>query len=110
MWRMLCGNKGLRVRHEIVKAEGDVVVALWVANDTFSKTGRDIENHVTSTLRLKDGRIVEQHDSFDMRSWLRQAYGPATLIPFAEPVLTHVTRRAAASKLQAFVDAVAPRD
>lgn len=101
MWRMLCKSEDLKLRHEIVKADGDTVVARWVANYTFA--GRDIENHVTATIKLKDGKIVSHTDQFDMSRWLEQAYGMATYLPFAEHILGGVTRHVAKNRLESFI-------
>jgi ketosteroid isomerase-like protein len=101
MWRMLCQSEDLKVRHEIVKVDGDTVTAKWVANYKF--LGNDIENHVTSTIKLKDGKIVDHKDAFDMKAWLGQAYGMAAKLPFAEHVLGGITRHVAGNRLDSFI-------
>lgn len=101
MWRMLAKSEDLKVRHEIVKVDGDTVTAKWIANYEFA--GRPIENHVTSTLKLKDGKIVDHRDTFDMSKWLQQAYGFAAKLPFAEGVLGALTRHVAGNKLDSFI-------
>jgi ketosteroid isomerase-like protein len=101
MWRMLCKSDELKVRHEILKVDGDTVTARWVANYKF--LGNDIENHVTSTIKLKDGKIVDHKDSFDMSKWLGQAYGMAAKLPFAEHVLGGITRHVAGNRLDNFI-------
>ena len=101
MWRMLCRSDELKVRHEILKVDGDTVTARWVANYKF--LGNDIENTVTSTIKLKDGKIVDHKDSFDMSRWLGQAYGMAAKLPFAEHVLGGITRHVAGNRLDNFI-------
>lgn len=101
MWRMLCQSEDLKLRHEIVKVDGDKVTAKWIANYTFA--GRPIENHVTAQITLKDGKIVDHKDSFDMKAWLRQAYGGVAKLPFMDSVLAGVTRHVAANRLDAFI-------
>lgn len=101
MWRMLCKSDELRILHEIVKAEGDTVTARWIANYKF--LGNDIENHVTATIKLKDGKIVAHKDDFDMKKWLAQAYGFAARLPFAEHVLGGITRHVAGNRLRDFI-------
>ena len=101
MWRMLCQSEDLKLRHEIVKVDGDTVTAKWIANYTFA--GRPIENHVTARIKLQDGKIVQHEDSFDMKAWLRQAYGAAARLPFAETVLGGITRHVAGNRLDAFI-------
>jgi ketosteroid isomerase-like protein len=47
----------------------------WTARYSFSLTKRKVVNHVTSTVRLVDGLIVEQVDEFDLQAWCAQALG-----------------------------------
>jgi hypothetical protein len=98
---MLCQSDDLQVRHTIVKAEGNTVVAKWIANYTFN--GNPIENHVTATFQMKDGKIVSHKDSFDMSRWLEQAFPMASYLPFADHVLTGVTRHVAGNRLDSFI-------
>lgn len=78
MWRMLTARgKDLAVTFEPPRVEGDRVIVPWIARYTFSATGRFVENHVTSSLRIVDGRIVDQRDEFDFARWASQALGLA---------------------------------
>ena len=103
MWRMLTRSKELRITHEIVSETGDTVVARWVATYPFSATGRTVENHVTSTIRFSDGKIVAQTDVFDLSKWVTQAFGPVAHVPFAKTLLAAMTRKKARAQLQAFI-------
>ena len=80
----------------------DTVTARWVAN--YALAGRTIENHITATIQLKDGKIVAHKDQFDLSSWLKQAYGGLTMLPFGERILGGVTRFAAGRQLDSFIE------
>lgn len=76
MWEMLFQNgKDLDVRFEIKGEEGDVVLVKWIANYTFSRTKRQVENHVTARLKFSEGKIIIHTDDFDFYSWSKQALG-----------------------------------
>lgn len=76
MWEMLFQNgKDLEVRFNIEKEEEDTVKVKWIANYTFSKTKRKVENHVTATLKFSDNKIIEHTDDFDFYNWSKQALG-----------------------------------
>lgn len=36
----------------------------WVANYTFSKTGKRVVNRIKAFMKLKDGKIIEHSDAF----------------------------------------------
>lgn len=76
MWEMLFQKgKDLEVSFNIEKEDKDTVIVKWIANYTFSKTKRKVENHVTATLRFSDNKIIEHIDNFDFYNWSKQALG-----------------------------------
>lgn len=76
MWRALMkGARDFRVTHTLRGVEDGAIVVDWVANYLFSKTGRPVENHVTSRIWLRDGLIERQVDHFDFHRWAGQALG-----------------------------------
>jgi ketosteroid isomerase-like protein len=76
MWRMLTQKSNLQLTLDSLVQKGEHRwEARWTAKYTFSATGRNVTNVVTSDIRLEDGKIVEQHDTFDFRSWQTQALG-----------------------------------
>lgn len=101
MWRMFCESKELRVRHEVLSADGDTVTARWVAHYPFR--GRPIENTITATMKIVDGKIAAHDDAFDMGKWLRQAYGPVAALPLMGGVLAGLTRRGGRAQLRRFI-------
>jgi ketosteroid isomerase-like protein len=80
MWRMLLAKTNLTVEHTLRLSEDGGVVD-WVARYTYAtadekaagKPGRPVVNRVRSTITLRDGKIVRQHDFFSFPRWARQA-------------------------------------
>jgi len=83
MWRTLMpGGTDLKVVTSALALErdGDTCIAhgQWEAHYTFRATGRHVRNHITTTIRARDGAIVEHSDDFAFWRWARQALGPVT--------------------------------
>jgi ketosteroid isomerase-like protein len=76
MWEMLCKNaKDFSVDHKVMGSSFAHADVEWVARYTFSRTGRPVENKVTTRMEIKDGKIVRQSDVFDFYAWAKQAFG-----------------------------------
>lgn len=76
MWRMLLSRaQDLSLTFTDVEADDQHGRAHWVARYTFSQTGRTVVNRIDARFVLRDGRIVEHRDSFDLWRWSRQALG-----------------------------------
>jgi len=76
MWKMLFeSGKDLKVQFEVLDEKGDTVTVKWIANYTFSKTKRSVENHVIAELVFQDEKIVRHKDTFDFYIWSKQAFG-----------------------------------
>ncbi|MBT8208444.1 MAG: nuclear transport factor 2 family protein [Acidimicrobiia bacterium] len=103
MWRMLCSNAtDLRVRHTIKSSTDATVVTNWIAEYTFSPTGRSVTNDVTATMRFDDGKIVEHRDRFNFWKWSAQALGtPGRMLGWT-PLLKGQVRKRTALNLAAF--------
>ena len=81
MWRMLCERgTDLELSHSDVRAEGDRGSARWVADYTFSATGRRVHNEIEAAFRFEGGLIAEHDDSFGLWRWTRQALGPTGVL------------------------------
>jgi ketosteroid isomerase-like protein len=94
MWRMLCrAGADLVVTHEVREATSTAARVDWRAAYTFAATGRSVVNHVTATMRLRDGLIVEHRDTFDLWRWSRQALGPVGVLFGWTPQLQARVRR-----------------
>lgn len=77
MWEMLCRNaRDLTIQFsDIEELDEEYATCKWVANYTFSKTGRKVENHIKAFMRFKDGKIIEHSDAFKLSKWAAQALG-----------------------------------
>lgn len=99
MWRMLCERGAdLELSHSAIETEGDRGSAHWVADYTFSGTGRAVHNEIDAGFRFEDGLIAEHRDSFDLWRWARQALGPVgVLLGWSPPVQAKIRSQARAS-------------
>lgn len=99
MWRMLCARgKDLAVVASDISADASTGRAHWVANYTYSATGRHVENRVDASFLFRDGRIAEHRDRFDLYRWARQALGvPGLLLGWSPPLQSAIRRKAAAA-------------
>lgn len=76
MWRMLCENaKDFQVTYEILQEDDYKGVVQWEAKYTFRQTGRPVHNKVLGKFRFKDGLIIDHEDTFNLKSWAKQAMG-----------------------------------
>lgn len=104
MWHMLCENgKDLSVRFDGVAADNNQGKAHWIADYTFSATGRMVNNDISATLEFKDGKIFRHRDSFDFWRWSRQSLGMAGVVLGWSPLLKNKVKKMANGKLQQFI-------
>jgi len=77
MWRMLCKNaKDLKISYgNITELDEEYYTCDWVAEYTFSKTGRKVVNKIRAHMKLHDGKIIEHSDAFSLHKWSKQAMG-----------------------------------
>lgn len=76
MWEMLISRgKDLQIRFQNVLADEKSGSAEWIANYTFSQTGRKVENRIKANFEFENGKIVKHLDSFDFYKWSSQALG-----------------------------------
>jgi ketosteroid isomerase-like protein len=77
MWEMLCRNaKDFSLTYSNIQLlDHEYTTCQWVASYTFSKTGRKVVNRIKAHMRIKDGKIIEHTDQFDIWKWSRQALG-----------------------------------
>jgi ketosteroid isomerase-like protein len=104
MWRMLTGRaEDLEVKlleHEAGEERGS---AHWLADYTFSTTGRKVHNNVRAEFRFQDGLIAEHRDSFSFYAWSRQALGPPGLVLGWTPIVHGKVKRQARAGLDEFL-------
>jgi len=76
MWRMLLARAAeFSLTFDNIKSVGQTATANCVATYRFSQTGRPVVNRIQTRFMIRDGLIVEHHDTFDLWSWSRQALG-----------------------------------
>ena len=76
MWQMLCTQaKDFSLEFHGITTDKEYGSCEWVANYTFSKTGRKVKNTVRSHFKFFEGKIIEHMDDFDIWKWSRQALG-----------------------------------
>lgn len=77
MWEMLCKNgKDLQLSFgNIQLLDEQYATCEWIAQYTFSQTGRRVVNKIKAHMRIENGIITEHSDAFDIYRWSRQALG-----------------------------------
>jgi ketosteroid isomerase-like protein len=104
MWRMLTGRAD-DLRVQLVEHDADETTgsARWLADYTFTQTGRKVHNDVKARFRFADGLIAEHDDSFSFHAWSRQALGPAGLLLGWTPLVQGKVRKQARAGLDEFM-------
>lgn len=77
MWEMLCKNAtNFSLSYgNIIELDHEYCTCDWVANYTFSKTGRNVVNKIKANMRFAEGKIIEHSDAFSLHKWSKQALG-----------------------------------
>lgn len=103
MWRMLTSRaKNFSVVFDQVRADDQTGSAHWVATYLFSQTGRTVVNDIQARFVLRDGKICEHRDHFDMWRWSRQALGLKGLLLGWTPLVRNAVRAQALKGLKTF--------
>lgn len=104
MWEMLISRgKDLQIRFQNVSANEKKGSAEWIANYTFSQTGKKVENRIKADFEFADGKIIKHLDSFDFYKWSSQALGlPGVLLGWT-PFLKNKVRNTAMKSLTDFM-------
>ena len=104
MWRMLT-SRAEDLRIELVEHDADdgAGSARWLADYTFTQTGRPVHNDVRARFRFADGLIAEHDDSFGFHAWARQALGPSGLLLGWTPIVQGAVRKRARAGLDEFM-------
>jgi hypothetical protein len=104
MWRMLTGRADdLKIELLEHEADDDRGSARWIADYTFTQTGRPVTNDVRATFRFAQGLIAEHRDDFDFHRWSRQALGTPGMLLGWTPILRTSVRRRARAGLDEFM-------
>jgi len=105
MWRMLTSRAKELVLtvDEILEDGPTTIIARWTAVYPFTSTGNMVTNHVTSTLRIENGKITTQRDVFDFAAWQAQALGAFGRFLGWTGLPGSIVRKKAAEGLQIFM-------
>ena len=106
MWEMLCKQaKDFSLNYSNIHALDDEYhTCKWVANYTFSKTGRKVMNTITAHIRIQNGKITEHTDTFDLWKWSRQALGLPGLLFGWTPMIQNKIHLTARKNLERFME------
>lgn len=104
MWRMLTA-RGDDLEITLLEHEADETrgTAHWVADYTFTQTGRKVHNDVRAEMRFAGGLIADHRDRFSFYGWARQALGPLGMALGWTPVLQGKVRKQARAGLDEFL-------
>jgi ketosteroid isomerase-like protein len=104
MWRMLVANsKGqLKISFDHVKADDKTGSANWVAEYTFSQTGRKVINKISAVFEFENGKIIRHTDHFDLWKWSRQALGWKGYVLGWSPLMKNKIQKQANKLLAAY--------
>lgn len=104
MWHMLCTRAfDLEINYRILQSKPDFVKVEWIAEYTYTTYQTQVRNVVTSNIKLENGLIVDQKDSFNFWKWSRQALGFTGLYLGWTPMLKSTVRKSVHKTLDKFI-------
>jgi len=97
MWTMLCSRgQDLTLVASDIAADAQGGRAHWVADYTFSGSGRHVTNRINATFQFRDALIVRHVDRFSLWRWAAMALGAkGTLLGWLPPVRAAIRTQAA---------------
>jgi len=102
MWRMLLKTPGIKITTSNIKADDQTGSADWVAEYTFSLTGKKVINHVHAEFIFANGKIVKHTDTFSFWKWASQAFGLKGFLLGWTPLMKNKVREQALARLSKF--------
>lgn len=105
MWSMLNLNRdsGLAIQYQVGEVDDATGNATWQAQYDFPRTGRPVDNQISSRFWFEDGLIARQEDTFNLWRWASMALGPqGRLLGWLPPVQATI-RKQALGQLEAFL-------
>lgn len=105
MWRMLLSRGGDTTEVTLVDVsttDEDRGTAEWWARYNYGAGKRPVINQVSASFLIRDGKIVEHTDRFDLWKWSRQALGLNGLLLGWTPFMRSRIQETTAGLLKAF--------
>jgi len=102
MWRMLLKTPGIKILASNIKADNQTGSADWVAEYTFSLTGRKVINKVHAEFQFSNGKIVKHTDIFSFWKWANQAFGIKGFLLGWTALMKNKVRQQALARLSKF--------
>ena len=104
MWEMFCKRgQDLQISFSNVKANEKEGSAEWIGTYTFSKTNRNVINHIRANFTFRDGKIITHIDKFNFYNWARQAFGLTGILLGWTPFFRNKVRKEAKNNLGKFM-------
>ncbi len=105
MWHMLAsGSKDFKLTFQNIKADETSASCDWVAEYTFSLTGRKVVNRVHAEFKIQNGKIISHRDSFNFYAWAFQAFGFKGLLLGWTSKFQHAVQIKSTEKLNVFIE------
>jgi len=102
MWRMLLKTPGIKISVDNITADDTTGSADWIAEYTFSLTGKAVINKVHADFIFSNGKIVEHTDHFSFWKWASQAFGFKGVLLGWTPLMKNKVREQALKRLSKF--------
>jgi len=104
MWQMLMtrAEDDFGIEFNVLEDAPNRARVDWVAQYTFTATGRPVKNHVSTIMQLVAGKIVRHEDTFNLWRWSSQALGPKGTLLGWSPMMRNKIRAMAGAQLGNF--------
>ena len=102
MWRMLLKTPGIKITTSNINADDQTGSVDWVAEYTFSLTGKKVINKVHAEFQFANGKIIKHIDTFSFWKWASQAFGFKGILLGWTPMMKNKVRQQALSRLSKF--------
>jgi len=104
MWEMFCiKGKKLNIEYKNIKANENEGSCEWIATYQFSKTGKNVINHIYTNFNFDNGKIMNHADSFNFYKWVSQSLGLIGLLLGWTPFIRNKIQQGALKNLNDFM-------
>ena len=105
MWEMLLSRRSdsTKMSFDNVETTIDGGTASWTAEYVYGEKKRNVINKVSARFVIKNGKIIEHIDSFDLWKWTQQAMGPVGYLLGWTPFMKAKIQKTTKQQLDAFI-------